>query len=277
MFGSGLIVFREVFEAALVIGIVLAASQGIPRRYLLVSCGGALGVLGAVIVAFFAETIASLVEGMGQELFNASVLFLAVAMLGWHNTWMAKHGRELAAKMNAVGRQVRAGHQPLYAILLVVALAILREGSEVVLFLYGIAAGGSETGTMLTGGLLGLAAGIVVGVSLYLGLLRIPTRYLFNVTSGIILLLAAGMASPGAAFLTQAHWIPELSPMLWDTSGVLPESSALGDLLHTLIGYNERPTGIQLVFYIGALMVIGIAMRTFGRPPAKTLLTQRTT
>ena len=261
-----LIVFREVLEASLIIGIALAATRGVAQRNLWINLGIGAGLLGAVVVAFFAGAISSSLEGLGQEVFNAGVLFLAVLMLGWHNVWMARHGRELAQEMSAVGHAVSSGSRPLYALLVVVGLAVLREGSEVVLFLYGISAQGSDQAAMLAGGLLGLAAGAVAGGLLYFGLLRIPSRHLFNVTSWMILLLAAGMAAQGAAFLSQAGYLPELSPVLWDSSAILSERSILGQVLKALAGYVERPSGIQLVFYVATLAVIGLCMKTIGRP-----------
>lgn len=262
-----LIVFREVLEASLIIGIALAATREVPRRAQWISLGVAAGLLGAVVVAFFAEGIAGSLEGLGQEVFNAGVLFLAVGMLGWHNVWMARHGRELAQQMNAVGASVRTGARPLYALMIVVGLAVLREGSEVVLFLHGIAAGGGESASMLTGGLLGVGIGAAVGALLYFGLLRIPNRHLFTVTSWMILLLAAGLASQAAAYLVQAGYLPELVPALWDSSAWLPERSLPGEILKALIGYAERPSGIQLAFYLATLCVIGACMKTIGRPP----------
>jgi high-affinity iron transporter len=271
MLAIALIVFREVLEAALVVGIVLAASKGVPRRSLWVSAGVLGGVLGAMLVAGFAEQLAAAVAGVGQEIFNAAVLFTAVAMLGWHNIWMSRHGRELAVEATSVGREVSAGTRPLYALAVVVGLAVLREGSELVLFVYGLVAsqGGSLGPAALTGGgLLGLAAGIAAGAALYLGLLRIPMRHLFTVTSWLILLLAAGMASQGAAFLVQADLLPPLGGAMWDTSFLLTEHSLIGQALHALVGYVARPTGIQLAFYAGTLVVIGGLMRCFGRSGA---------
>ncbi len=269
MLATLIIVFREVLEAGLVVGIVLAASRGVPRRGLWISGGCAAGVLGALLVAGFANEIASAVEGVGQELFNASILFAAVCMLGWHNIWMSRHGRELAADATRIGRDVLAGTRPLYALALVCGIAVLREGSEIVLFLYGIAlAGGSSAASMMIGGAFGVVAGAASGAAIYFGLLSIPLRYLFGVTSWLILLLAAGMASSGAAFLAAADVLPALGNNLWDTSFILTEQSLAGQLLHVLTGYTARPAGIQIVFYLATLIVIGSLMRVFRHVPA---------
>jgi high-affinity iron transporter len=265
MLPTAIIVFREVLEAALIVGIVMAASRGAQRRGLWVSGGVAAGVLGALGVAGFAATIAAAAEGMGQELFDAGILFAAVGMLGWHNIWMSRHGRELAGSAMQLGNEVRSGARPLWALAFAVALAVLREGSEIVLFLYGIAlAGQGGPLAMLAGGVLGLALGIAAGTAIYWGLVSIPMRLLFTVTSWLVLLLAAGLASQGAAFLMQADLLPPLGSNLWDTSFLLSEQSLLGRVLHTLIGYTAQPAGIQLVFYLATLLLIGGLMRLVG-------------
>ncbi len=267
MLAVAVIVFREVLEAALVVGIVLAASQGVPRRGKWVAGGIGCGLLLALTVAGFTGEIASAINGIGQELFNAAVLFTAVLMLGWHNVWMSRHAKEHVVEATRVGREVLAGSRPLYALALVCGLAVAREGSEIVLFVYGIAAAqGGTAFALLIGGAIGLIAGVAVGTGLYLGLLTIPMRHLFTVTSWLILLLAAGMASQGAAFLLQADLLPSLGN-LWDTSGILSEQSLIGQALHALVGYVARPTGIQLVFYLGTLVLIAGLMRLFGRSP----------
>jgi high-affinity iron transporter len=272
MLATALIVFREVLEAALIVGIVLAASRGAKRRARWVAAGIAVGAAGSIVVAGFADGIANALSGLGQELFNAAVLFAAVAMLGWHNIWMGRHGRELAVEAGDVGKLVLSGARPLYALAAVVGLAVLREGSELVLFLYSIAAANRTTAADFAGGMaLGMAGGVAIGAALYFGLLRIPLRHLFSVTSWMILLLAAGMAAQGAAFLEQADLLPALGNNVWDTSFLLPDASILGRVLHALIGYVASPDGIQILFYLISLAAIGTLMRLVGRvdPPAK--------
>jgi high-affinity iron transporter len=271
MLATAIIVFREILEASLVVGIVLAASQGVPRRGIWVTGGIAAGVLGASLVALCAGAIAAAVNGIGQELFNAAILFTAVAMLGWHNIWMNRHGRELASAAGSIGKDVLGGGRPLYALALVVGIAVLREGSEIVLFLYGIAIASGIGGLiMLAGGALGLIGGVAVGSLIYFGLLAIPLKRLFTVTSWLILLLAAGMASQGAAFLMQANLLPSFGNDLWNTSSILAENSMLGLLLHVLIGYSAQPAGIQVLFYVATLLVIGTLMRVLGRGPTNS-------
>lgn len=267
MLSALLIVFREVIEAGLIVGIVLAATQGVPRRGQAVSGGVLAGVLGACVVAGFAGELAALFQGNGQELFNASILLLAVTMLTWHNVWMASHGREMARELKAAGHDVVTGKRTLAALGVVVGVAVLREGSEVVLFLYGIAAqGGTTNAGLLAGGALGLAAGAAVSALMYFGLLTIPAGRLFQVTSGLITLLAAGMAAQAVLFLQNGGYIDVLNDTVWDTSWLLREDSIPGRLLHTLIGYVEAPDGAQLLAYIVTIAAILVLMRLIAKP-----------
>jgi len=262
-----LIVFREVFEAGLIVGIVMAVTSGVAGRGIWIAGGVATGVLGAGVVALFTGGLSELFGGSGQEVFNAGILGFAVLMLTWHNVWMSRHGRELAAELRAAGEAVVAGSKSLAALAIVVAIAVLREGSEVVLFLYGVAAAqGGANLAMVAGGFVGLILGSSVCLLTYLGLVTVPTRYLFSVTSALIALLAAGMAAQAIAFLEQANILTALDETVWDTSWILSDSSYLGRALHTLIGYVDQPTAMQLIVYAATLAIIVVLMKLFAAP-----------
>jgi len=257
MLGSAIIVFRETLEAALLVGIIAAATRNLSGRNLWLAGGIAVGLVGSLIVAGLTETIAQLAQGTGQELFNAAVLGMAVLMLGWHNIWMAKHGREAAIDAKAVGHAVTTGQRAVSALGILVAVAVLREGAETALFLYGLAAANSPgQSALLTGGVLGLVGGVLVGWAVYSGLGRIPIRHFFTVTSALILMLAAGMAGQMARFLVQGDVIRPLGSPLWDTSFILPVDSVVGRLMHLLAGYEARPSGAEVLFYVLTLLLI---------------------
>ena len=275
MIATALIVFREVLEAALIVGIVSAATRGIPGRGRWIGGGLAAGLLGSVLVAAGAGAISQLAQGMGQELFNAGILALAVVMLAWHNIWMSSHGRELASNARRIGAEVRSGASELSVVLIVIGIAVLREGAETVLFLYGIAASGDTgSGSMVAGGLLGIACGVLVGYLLFKGLLRIPLKWFFNVTSALVLFLAAGMASQAARLLIQADVLPSLVSPLWDTSRVVSNSSMVGKALTGLVGYDAQPAGMQILAFVIVLATIAAGMalvrrrELHARPPA---------
>jgi high-affinity iron transporter len=261
MLGIALLVFREVLEAALIVTVVAAATRGVPRRAVFVGGGIALGVAGAVIVALCMGFIEGSLGGIGQEVFEASVLLAAVLMIGWHVTWMSSHGKEMVQHMQRVTDAVKAGSSSIAILLAVVALAVLREGSEIVLFLFGMAAGGAGKSGFLAGVPLGLAGGVAVGFALYFGLLRIPLRHFFTVTNWMLVVLAAGLAATAAGFLIQANLLPALGNQLWDSSWLLKNSSIVGQAVHILTGYEARPAGMQLVFWIATFALLAAGMR----------------
>jgi high-affinity iron transporter len=187
-----IIVFREVFEAGLIVGIVMAVTAGVRGRALWISGGVGAGVLGACVVALFTGGLSQLFGGVGQEIFNAGILGFAVLLLG-----------------------------------------------------------------------------SLVCLLTYLGLLSIPSRYLFGVTSALIAFLAAGMAAQAIAFLEQANIVTALDQTVWNTSWILKDSSFLGRALHTLIGYVDQPTAMQVVVYALTLAVIAILMKLFATPQAE--------
>jgi high-affinity iron transporter len=269
MLGALIIVFREVIEAGLIVGIVLAVTRGVPHGGRYVAAGVAAGLLGAALVAVFAAELADAFSGSGQEVFNAGVLALAAAMLAWHNIWMASHGREMAASLKSMGAAVAEGSKTLSALAIVVAVAVLREGSEVVLFLYGIAASGAAGfRELLLGGMAGLALGAALSGLMFFGLVAIPARHLFAVTTALITFLAAGMAAQCAFFLQQAGYVTVLSATVWDSSSILPDDSIGGRVLHTLLGYVDQPSGLQLTAYLGVLVAIFVATRLAAPKPA---------
>jgi high-affinity iron transporter len=262
MFGAALIVFRESFEAALLIGILAAAMHGVPGRNRWLGLGIGAGLGGAVVVAGLTDLIANAANGSGQELFNACILGFAVLMLAWHNVWMSTHGAQLAREAKKLGAEVGSGARAMSSVAVLAGLAILREGSETALFLYGIFAGSEMTLQSLIGGaLLGLVAGVGIGTAIYAGLLRIPSRRFFAVISALLLFLAAGLASQMARFLIQADWLPSLASPLWDTTWLLSNGSLLGATLRILVGYEAQPTGTQALFYVATLASIVLATR----------------
>ena len=269
MIGALIIVFREIIEAGLIVGIVLAATRTVSGSRRWISMGVLAGVLGSCLVAAFTGVIAQAFNGFGQELFNAAILATAVVMLTWHNVWMARHGRSLVGELMQAGREVLEGKKTLLALSIVVGAAVLREGSEVVLFLYGVAiSDGGSTVSIIAGGIAGLALGGLVSGLTYFGLLHIPTRHLFAVTSWLITFLAAGMAAQSVAFLEQAGLVEILGSTVWDTSALLSEKSIAGRVLHTLVGYSDQPTALQLVVYIATLAAIFFSTKLAGRPRA---------
>ena len=270
MLSTAIIVFREILEISLIIGVLLAATKGLKSRSQLIWGGLVAGIFGSVIVAFFAEVISNAAEGMGQELFNAIVLLAAAILIGWTVIWMRRYGRTLKQHFEKIGGAVISGEKPLYTLAVVVALSVLREGSEIVLFTYGIIASGESLLAIFMGSIAGLISGTAVGVALYYGLIRISPRALFSITGWMLILLASGMVSQALGLLQAGDFIPVLLPNVWDSSHILSEQSFLGGVLHVLVGYSARPSVIQVIGYIFTFGIIAVILKYYGNPSAAT-------
>lgn len=262
MIAAALIVFRESLEAALFVGIIAAATRGLSGRTTWLVGGVLAGILGAAALAAGADQIGAWADGIGQDLVNAVILGVALLMLAWHCIWVSTHGQEMTRDARSLGSSVREGRRTPRALIVAVALAVLREGAETVLFVTGLTAGTpGDTGSMFAGAGLGLAAGVAVGILIYFGLSHVKPHRLFAVTNAFILVLAAAIASQLARALAQAGLVNIGSDALWDTSRFLPSDSPVGVLLHALAGYDAQPTGLQLAFYLGTLIIIGVSTR----------------
>lgn len=261
MLAALIIVFREVLEAGLIVGVLLAASRGVAGRGRAIALGILAGVMGSIAVAAFATQISSAFDGRGLELFTAAVLVLAVAMLTWHVVWMAEHARDLTREMKALGHAVQAGTQSVAVLGVATATAVMREGSEVVLFLSGIALqNGDGAAGLALGSAGGLALGALASAVLYLGLSAIPLRAVFSTTGVLVTLLAAGLAAEAVHQLSNAGLMPEiLDGGLWDSSWLLSEQSLTGRVLHVLAGYRDRPTvgeGLAYAATLGGILTL---------------------
>ena len=275
MLAVALIVFRESLEAALLIGILVAATRGLDGRGRWLAGGAAAGAVGAVGIALAVTQFPQLIDGTNQEIFNASVLGAAVLMLAWHQVWMSQHGAELAADARQVASAVRSGERSLAAVGVVAAIAVLREGSETVLFLFGSMTGGQlGASDVILGSAFGLFLGVTLGVVVYAGLARIPLRQLFQWTGVLLVMVAAGMASQAAGFLIQADLIPSLASPLWDTSAFVANGSALGAALRALVGYEARPDGMQVAVFVVTLVAILTVARWVRLAPGSRRKTQ---
>lgn len=260
MLQISIIVFREILEIALVISILVVATRGVKGRKRWICAGIGLGVLGSVILAFFTDNISSSLEGVGQEIFNASILLASAVMISWTVIWMTKYGKKIAFNLKLLGRSVAVGEKELISLMPVVALCVLREGAEIVLFSYGSFVSGANIANLMVGALSGLLSGIVVGFALYYGLLKILGKHFFTVTTYLLVLLAAGMTSQAIGFLSMGGIVPEIIYPVWDSSFLISEQGIIGKVLHALIGYIARPSAAQLIGYFSVvtLLVLGL-------------------
>jgi high-affinity iron transporter len=269
MFAAALIVFRESLEAALFVGIVAAATRQLSGRGRWLGAGVGMGVVGALLLALMAQHISGWFDGLGQDVVNIGVLSIALAMLLWHCIWVASHSREMASDARKLGASVREGDRKPWALFTAVALAVLREGAETVLFVGGALSGSSTSAAeVMLSCAVGVGLGVGAGWLIYGGLARIPTRHVFAATNVLIAILAGSIASQLVKSLTQAGFIERWTSPLWDTSSWLAPESALGTFLHALAGYDATPSAAQLASYLAVLALIYAGTRLLRPKPS---------
>lgn len=257
MIGALIITFREIFEISIVLCIVLAATKGVPHRGKWIFAGIALGAIASIVIGIFADLFAHLTSSLNPNLLNAIVLLVTAGLILYTVLWMQKQGREIAHQAKNIGKAVAVGEKPLHMLAIVVGLSTLREGIEVVLFLYGLIAS-NETSTLkvIEGAIVGSLLGCIAGLLLYYGMLRIPMKYFFSVIRWMLTFLAASMLSNAAGKLASINILPQMGSPIWDSSMLLAQNSILGRLLHMFLGYLDKPMGIQVAFYTATIVII---------------------
>ncbi|EBS6918275.1 iron permease [Salmonella enterica] len=245
-----LIVFREVLEAGLIISVILAACKGYKISHLVIA-GITSGVIFSGLLALFTNSIENALSGTGQEFFNSALLLTATLMLSWQIVWMSTKGKEMADTSRNEVRNILSEGNKNYAIAIVVAIAVMREGSEVVLFMYSIIIStGTSITAMFTGGIIGVIAGIVFTFLLYRGLILIPLKFIFLLSNIVLTFIAAGLASQGIGILSSIDIIPAIKDTVWDSSWLLSDNSWEGGLARAIFGYTSTPSGVQIITWI---------------------------
>jgi high-affinity iron transporter len=262
MFGTGLIVFRETLEAALFVGIVAASTAGLLNRTRWLSLGVAVGVLGSLLMASAMGHLSAWADGIGQDIVTAAILSVALLMLAWHCVFVSTRSYVMVQDAKRLGASTVQGKQTLWALAIAVALSVLREGAETVLFVAGLMSGANESpGTLFFSVVLGLGLGVFAGWLMYTGLGRVKPQRLFGITNTLMLMLAGSLASQLAKTANQANWITQFGEPVWDISSLLPNDSVLGMVLHGVLGFDASPALLQLLFYLATTLLIFAATR----------------
>lgn len=260
MLQISIVVFREILEISLILGILVAATKNVPNRGKWIAGGLVAGFFGALSLAFFTDKISDSLDGMGQEIFNGIILLSASFMISWTVMWMQKHARSLSGQLKALGSSIKEGHKSLYVLLFVVFFSVLREGAEIVLFTYSSYISGIGFGNVLLGLMVGSICGISVGACLYLGIIKASGKYFFIVTTWILVFLAAGITASGIGFLINGQVLPSLGDPIWDSSALLSQTSFFGQCLHIFMGYIDRPAGMQVVGYVANVTLLIVSL-----------------
>ena len=272
MLGTFLITLREGLEMSLIVGILFAylARTGHKREF------GAIwaGTAGALAVSFLAGSVifvtAGEFAGRGEQLFEGLAMLAAVSVLTYMIFWMRRQAVTIRSELQArVSEALRVGSRAALVTLTVVSVG--REGVETALFLFASARASSSLAATV-GALFGFTAAILLGWSLYKGTYKLDLRAFFNVTSGLLLLVGAGLFARGVGELQEAGVLPPLVEHVWNTNALVNQTSPIGALLEAMFGYTSAPSLLQVVLYLSYLAAVGwyyfrpFALPRGGRP-----------
>jgi high-affinity iron transporter len=250
MLASFIITLREGLEAGLIISILLAYlnKTGRPRLKRQVYLGVALALVASLLVAWaFGEAYRKIGES-----FEGVAALVAAGLLTYMIFWMAEQGRHMKNKLESRAAAVLSGSYGM-AMGGLAFISVFREGTETVLFLGGLAAGGTHQ--VLYGTAPGLIAVLVLSFVLFRTSYRLNIGQFFRYSGYLLLFFAAGMVATGTLALQSAGWLPS-TIVAWNTEGLLSQHTLIGNLLNALFGYTSQPSVLQVIFYAAYLALV---------------------
>lgn len=253
-----LISLREGTEMAIIVGILLAYLRKVGAR----GAGWVwAGVIAAVAVSLsflgILNALGATFEGTMEQVFEGTTMLLAAVFLTWMILWMLRNARFLKGELQRGLDQALARGAGTWGLFLLAFFAVVREGVELALLLFAAPGEGK-----LVGAVAGLAGAVAVGVLIYAFGRRIDLQTFFRVTSALLVLFAAGLVAHAAHEFAEAGVLAAVEgPKLWSTKGVLPDSDGVGSVLRALFGYQDEPSVIEVVTYLGYLALVWLLAR----------------
>jgi high-affinity iron transporter len=265
MLATFVITWRETIEAALIVGILLAYLRKIGHEHesKFVFWGVVLAIIASGFFAIFSGAVNYLLRGIGQDLFDAMILLIAVAVLTYMVVWMHHNAREIKGELQTKADAALARRQ-LWSLATLAFVGVFREGVETVLFLWGLllqAGPATDLSVQIAGGLGGIAVGVVVAWLFFKGFGHLDLRLFFKVTGVLLLFIAAGMLASAGGRLVGAGLLPPLIEPVWDSSWLLDEQSLFGSLVAGLFGYRSHPSLFEVLLYLGYFPLVIVWLR----------------
>jgi len=263
MLSALLIALREGLEAALIIGIVLGYLRqiGHANRAPFAWAGVTLAILASGALAVLMRFIGAELETPYEQIFEGTTIFLAVAILTWMIFWMRYQGRFMQSDIERkIQTAVTRGET--WGLFGLAFFSVFREGLETALFLAANAFAADGMGTLI-GALAGIALAVLAGVLIYTYSVRLDVKLFFGVTSILLVVFAAGLVARGVGEFQEIGWLPIMTAAAWDTSPWLSIDSTFGSILRALVGYNDRPSLLEVTSYVSYWLVVVQAIRWF--------------
>jgi len=245
LLNSVIIILREVLEAAILMSVMLSLSHYFNMSLAWLKYALILGAGGAVLYAYHIVLISNWFEGVGQEVLNASLQYLIYTLLAGFCIWFINKPSLTPLSLKITGWIMAAS----------VSLSIIREFSEILIYLHVFPPDSPQFMGVMTGAFLGAGIGLSVGIILYQLLNFLSNKWSFRTIIILLSFIAAGMLSQATQLLMQADWLPSRQPV-WDSSALISERSVTGQLLYAIFGYEATPTFIQVGIYVAGLSII---------------------
>ncbi len=267
-----IVLFREGFEAFLIMFLVLGflKKSGGHQLNKFVYWAAIIATIASIILGFVFRGIGLKFEGATEEIFEGVTMVLTALMLAFMILWLIKFKTNTKLIKDKVGTHIEKNNG--IGIFLLVFLSIFREGVETVLFFL-VPEEGASTATLFMGGMIGLILAFMLCYAIFQGTVRLNFSKFFNITSGILLVIAAGLFARGVHELQEAHWIPELG-MAFDlnpekhpdgTFPALHEKGSIGKTLTSVFGYNGNPDVLEIISYWSYAIIVGLLWIGFER------------
>ena len=259
-----LIVFREVLEASLIVGILYTYLKKIDQDKALIRLwqGVMVALAASLLGSLLFQKLAGGFHGQAEKLFEGIVMIVAAAVLGTMIIWMAKN-RNIAEDLESKAADALDSEKLGYGIFALAFISVFREGIETILFLYGVMM--KQGGLNITLSLVGAAIGLGLGYMIFVQGRKVPLKTFFNVSSVLLIFVAAGMLAYGVHELESAGVIPDYG-RIWDINpskfpdGSYPmfhDKGNVGALFKGLFGYNGDPSAIEVLVWLSALIGLG--------------------
>lgn len=273
MTGNYLIGLREGLEAALLLVLLLAYLRRTGRTALIPRLWAGVAV-AVVLSAAFGALLTFGPQGLtfeAQEAIGGGLSILAVALVTGMVFWMARTARNLGNTLTT--RMDAATTAGGWAVAVVAAVTVGREGLETALFLWAAAQSTGQTWQPLVGSLAGILTAVIIGWLIGRGTIKLNLGVFFRWTGALLIVIAGGVLAYGIHDLQEARILPGLNALAFNLSSVIPPASWYGTLLKGVFNLSAETTWLQAVawvLYVSITLVVylRVVRRPSGSSPA---------
>ena len=218
------VVWRESFEALLVVGILLTwsaraapATRGWATSWILAGAGAGLAL--ALMLALIVSRASDVLEGDGEDILQMIMAAFAAVLMLRMVFWMRAMERGQTGDLaNRAVRHAKTGNWLGLATL--AALAVAREGAETVVFLFGLMASSQswQAGFVVAAGLSGFVLAAISFWAFKAGSKLISRTVLSRVSEVLLLILGSGLTMLVVDKVISLGILSPMTEPLWDSS-----------------------------------------------------------